>query len=291
MANLFVNIPVPVANGVGAAVDVSAMGKTKSLVCGGGFAATVNVEYSTDALGDEWAPLATFQQSGNLTIDVAAHWMRAVTSEYKSGAPNLDVGSSDAGTTFALLTADGASVDISALPLFKTVIAPSKAIVEVSEDGVSWAQIFSLPDGGDESREVVGQFARVVGGVDVTIAAANDGGGAGGGCPCPPTTEHLSGDGEAPPIPLSLAVDTSFIACTGSEITQDFTLADGTIDGQIHHIVNEGSGIAGVSVIPANLFGGTQISTGFSNASATLIWNAVLGEWQILGAMLGFVQS
>lgn len=181
MANLFVNIPVPAANGVGAAVDVSAMGKTKSFICGGSFNATVNVEYSTDAGGVDWAPLATFHQSGNLTIDVAAHWMRAVTSDYKSGAPNLDVGSSDAGTLFALLPSTGAAVDISALPEFKTVIAPSKVIIEVSEDGASWAQIFSLPNGGDESQEVIAQFARVVGGVDVTMAATSDGGGGTGG--------------------------------------------------------------------------------------------------------------
>ena len=182
MANLFVNIPVPAANGAGAPVDVSAMGKTKSFVCGGGFDAVVNVEFATDLAGLVWAPLATFHQSGNLTIDVAARWLRAVTSEYKSGAPNLDVGSNDAGTLFALLTADGASVDISALPLFKTVVAASKAIIEVSEDGISWAQIFSLPNGGDESQEVVGQFARVVGSVDdVTMAGANESGGGAAG--------------------------------------------------------------------------------------------------------------
>lgn len=190
MANLFVNIPVPTSNAAGAAVDVSAMGRTKSLVIGGGFHATVNVEYATDETGTDWAPLATFLQAGNLTIDVAARWLRAVTSSYVSGTPNLDAGGSDAATVFAVLTADGASVDVSALPLFKTVVVPPGFIgrVEASEDGTTWAQIFSFavlqPNGA--SREFAAQYARVIGGVDGTpvdvaiCGASNDDGGAAG---------------------------------------------------------------------------------------------------------------
>jgi len=184
MANLFVNLPAPAANGAGAPVDVSAMGKTKSIVCGGGFAATVNVEYSTDDVGaGPWAPLATFLQAGNLTVDVAAYWMRAVTSSYRGGAPNVDVGSSDAGSLFALLPSAGTPVDVSALPLLKTVVAPSgfAGNVEVSEDGVSWAQIFSFQNGGAVTRSVVAQFARVSGGADVWIGGASDAGAGGGG--------------------------------------------------------------------------------------------------------------
>jgi hypothetical protein len=143
----------------------------------------VNVEYSTDDVGaGPWAPLATFLQAGNLTIDVAAHWMRAVTSSYQGGAPNVDVGSSDAGSLFALLPAAGTPVDVSALPLLKTVVAPSgfAGNVEVSEDGVSWAQIFSFQNGGAVTRSVVARFARVSGGADVWIGGAGDAGGGGG---------------------------------------------------------------------------------------------------------------
>ncbi len=168
MANVFINIPVPLSNTAGAAVDVSSMGRTKSLVIGGGFHATVDVEYATDLAGTDWAPLATFHQSGNLTVDVAAHWMRAVTSVYVNGVPNLDVGSSDAGSSFVLLTANGAAVSVSALPLLKTVVTPVGFVgtVDVSEDGSSWAQIFAFQNGGGVTREVVAQFARVTGGVD-----------------------------------------------------------------------------------------------------------------------------
>lgn len=292
MANLFLDIPVPASNGSGAPVDVSAMGATKSFVCGGGFQATVNVEFSTDAGALTWAPLATFQRSGNLTVDVAARWIRAVTSEYRGGAPNLGVGSSDAGTLFALLLADGSSVDVSTLPLFKTVVSPSAALVEVSADGVSWAQIFSLPNAGDESMSVYAQFARVTGGVDVTLAGANDGSAGGGeGCPCPPTTEHVSGEGEFDPdIALDPTVDTSFVANTGEgESTQIFTLADGLLDGQIRNLVNESTGfLRVVRVTPENLGGGMFISTSDDNGSATLIWNDNVGEWRILGTMLGW---
>ncbi len=182
MANLFVNIPVPAANGSGAAVDVSLMGKTKSFVCGGVFAATVNVEYATDVGALVWAPLATFHQSGNLTIDVAAHWVRATVTDYKGGAANLDVGASDAGTVFAILPGAGTSINIGTMPLFKTVVSPGAGNIEVSEDGIDWAQIFSFQGPGGISREVIGQFARVSpGGPNVTLAAANDVSGGGGG--------------------------------------------------------------------------------------------------------------
>src|SRR5512143_3226836 len=103
MPNVFVNIPVPSSNAVGAAVDVSAMGMTMSIIVGGNIDATVTIEYSTDLAGTTFAPLVSFQGGGNTTVDVAAHWMRAVTSGYKSGAANADVGSSDAGSLFAQL--------------------------------------------------------------------------------------------------------------------------------------------------------------------------------------------
>lgn len=196
MANLFMNIPVLAANGAGAAVDVSTLGKTKTFVCGGGpLDATVNLEYATDAGGVVWAPLATFQQPGEITVAVAARWIRAVTSAYKRGTPNIDVGASDAGAVFALLPADGSSVDISALPLFKSVVAPSgfAGNIEISEDGVAWSQVFSFQNGGGKSRGVYGQFARVGSGDDaVTIGGAAD---AGGGSSSAESLLSIYGDG------------------------------------------------------------------------------------------------
>lgn len=175
MSNLFLNLPVP-ANGPGAAVDVSAMGKTKSFVCGGAFKGTLNVEIANDAAGvGPWSQLATFQQSGNLTIDVACHWMRV--NSIGAGGANVDVGADDDGTKFALLPASGAQVDVSALGLLKTCVAPPgfAGIVEISEDGVSWAQIFSVtPAASSVTRSVTAQFARVKGGADIWMAGCND---------------------------------------------------------------------------------------------------------------------
>ncbi len=191
MANVFFDIPVPTANGAGAAVDVSTMGRTKSFVIGGGFRACVNVEYALDDIGTEWAPLATFLQSGNLEIDVAAHWLRAVVTDYQSGAPNLDVGGNDAGIVMATLTGDGAAVDISTLPGFKTVVVPTGFVgtIDINEGGEGtgeWAQIFSFQTGAaaGQSREFYGQSARVtcVGAqLDVRIAGSDNGGGGGAG--------------------------------------------------------------------------------------------------------------
>ena len=175
MANIFINIPVPSSNSAGVAVDVSAMGKTKTITCGGIFSATVNLEFATDDVALVWAPLATFQQSGNVTIDIAAHWIRAVTSDFRSGAANVDVGSSDAGASFALLPGVGTPVDVSASPLFKTVVAPPSFAgnIEISEDGISWAQMFSFQNGGAQSRSAYARFARS-GGADVWLGSVRD---------------------------------------------------------------------------------------------------------------------
>lgn len=290
MANLFLNIPVPAGDGSGAAVDVSTLGKTKTFVCGGTFDATINLEVANDDLAAVWAPLATFYDTDNITIEVAARWVRATVSAYLSGTPTVNVGASDSGASFVQLPGDGTPADISALALYKTIVAPGTFAgnVEVSEDGTDWAQIWSMQDGGQESRIVVGSFARAIGsGEDVWIGGADDCCGGGG----TPTTEHRSGaGGVSPPRPLDPDVDTSFIENSGSsETVQEFTLADGSIDGQIHNIVNESStGSQVVRVVPDNLWQATQLTSNTSGASAALIWNANTGNWHILGAPRDF---
>jgi len=301
MGNFFVNLPVPSSNSSGAPVDVSAMGQTKSIVMGGNFVASVNIEYATDVGGTVWAPLTTFQGPGSLTIDVAAHWMRATTANYKSGSANCDVGGSDAGTSFVQIVAPagngaGAPVAIDALPPFKTVVVSGpftgSLTVEVSEDGTDYAQAMTFYRGGAQSASFYGAFARirrndVAGGSTPTIWMGASSAGGGG---VAPTTEHVGGVGGVDPsVALNPAVDTSFIENTGAtETTQDFTLANGTVDGQIHSIVNDSLGTRGVRVLPTSLRGGTTLSVGLPNASLVLIWNATDATWCILGTMLGF---
>ena len=75
MANIFLNLPMPVGDGAGASVDTSAMGKEKSIVIGGLFAgAFVSVEASTD--GVEFKQVSSFQAAGKEVIEVAVLLVR-----------------------------------------------------------------------------------------------------------------------------------------------------------------------------------------------------------------------
>jgi hypothetical protein len=182
MSNLFLNLPVPVSTGNGAAVDVSSLGATKTIIVGGPFKGAVTIEYATDDVGaGPWAPVpsGTFQNPGRVTLNVVAHWMRA--SMNGSGSANADVGGENSGALFALVGVT--PVDISALPPFKTVIAPGALNVEVSLDGISWSQVFSFQrPGGAASAEVVAQFARVLSGGPVWIGGASTDDGDAEGC-------------------------------------------------------------------------------------------------------------
>jgi hypothetical protein len=77
MPNLFVNLPLPVANGLGASVNTSTMGRDKTIVVSGTFpGATITIEASVDG-GVEFAPIAVFQSGSNKKIvPVAAEFLR-----------------------------------------------------------------------------------------------------------------------------------------------------------------------------------------------------------------------
>lgn len=222
MANLFINIPVPAANGSGAAVDVSTMGSSKTISLTGPFVATVTIEVSNELVPTDWAPLISFTVPDGIVRDVAARWMRASVADYKSGAPACDVGSDDTGTTFVNLPVPvgngaGAAVDCTALPLFKTatVAGPFRGNVqiEVSTDGGgSWSQLgmgFNNP--GYQNQKLTAGFMRVVrAGVPliapglpiVNIGACAAGGGGGGSSGAVASTCYIfrPGSGEAGPV-------------------------------------------------------------------------------------------
>jgi hypothetical protein len=202
MPSIFLNLPAPVGNGAGAAVDVSAMGAVKTIVCGGNARATITVEINNAALATDgsFAPVASFQNTGQITLRVAARWMRVRVSGYNpyiGGTPEVDVGSTDSGTQFASLPVPtgngvGAAVDVSALGPFSTVQVGNEfrgtLIVEVSEDGVDWGQPFSFQTPGQQSQVVIAAWMRVrrigvptvnPGLPIVNVAAAVDGGGGG----------------------------------------------------------------------------------------------------------------
>jgi hypothetical protein len=176
MSNQFVNLPVPAGNGVGAAVDVSTFGASKSIVVGGNAQAQITIEVNNDpAQLGSWSALKTVQNTGEFVVNVACRWMRVRVSNYNSyagGAPNVDVGGTTDGTTFQALAAPAgsgvaAASNTAALGLYKTVQVGGDyrgtVIVEVSEDGNDYGQPFSFggQSPGIQSKVIAAEFMRV----------------------------------------------------------------------------------------------------------------------------------
>lgn len=203
MANQFLALPAPAANGAGAAVDVSTFGGQKTVaVTGTGFPLqpTVVIEFSNEAAPTGWAQLCSFPIPGEKTVFVAARWMRARVTNYRGGgAPDVAVGGDDTEADFATVVAPagsgaGAGVDISALEDFKTIHVASSfrgvLNVEISEDGgATFQQLCSFYGPGFKSFAFTAEFVRVTrvgvpnvnpGLPVINIGAVTAGGGAGG---------------------------------------------------------------------------------------------------------------
>jgi len=223
MANLYLDLPAPAANAAGAAIDVTTLGATKTIVVEGNgtiFEPFVVIEVSNDDANLIWTPLVQFRGAGEKTVNVACRFMRAVTTNYtQGGAPTVSVGSTDIGTQAAELVAPagngaGAGVDISALGDFTTVqvsgIYKGACNLEVSNDGeTSWAQVAGMSfisNGGISkiiSAVIVGEFLRVVrtgiqageaspGLPIVDVCGSEAAGSGGGGITGAGTYEHLA---------------------------------------------------------------------------------------------------
>lgn len=175
MANVFANLAVPAADGVGAATAVATMGRVKTITIGGQLVGpTLTVEISLD--NTNWLPLKSWSKPGKKTVNVACGWMRVRISGYLTGvgmtlAANVDVASNDAGTNIVQLTvpvADGAgaAADVSALGTFNTVavagvITSGTFHIEISEDNTDWLSLEGLTEAGHFSMEFVAQYMRV----------------------------------------------------------------------------------------------------------------------------------
>jgi hypothetical protein len=170
MANVYVNLPVPIGNGVGASVVVSMMGRDKTVTYQGNLLAAVEIQFSLD--GVNFVPQYTFNGPGKQTFEFAALSMRVRVSNFRGGtAANVDVGADDDGALFAVLVAPpgngvGAAVDVSALGTFKTMLVTgtfSGALtIEASEDGIDFLPCATFAGAaGAESREFAAQFMRV----------------------------------------------------------------------------------------------------------------------------------
>ena len=175
MANIFLNLPLPALNGAGAAVDVSAQGGTKTIICDGTFpGATIVIEASVDG-GVTYGTVMVLQTgSTEKTIGVAAQFMRLNVSGRKTTVPfaaDVDVAADDSGAQFAslpmpALNGPGAQVDVSAYPSFYTFIVSGAMVgaavsIEVSEDGSGWGSCAQFSgSAGLQSKTVTAKFMR-----------------------------------------------------------------------------------------------------------------------------------
>ena len=222
MSNQYVELPVPLGNGVGAAVDMTTFGGQKTIVVTGSSKAQINIEINNaDDNTSGWAPLVTIQNAGMLTTTVACKWMRVRVSGYNSsvgGTSFVNVGGNDAGAVFVELPVPagngaGAAVDVSAIVgTFKTaqIGGPFQGslIVELSVDGTDqWAQPFAFNAPGQQSLSFIAKFMRVrrvgvpviaPGSPVCNVGFVTEGGGGGGGS-LPPDGDYgdvtVSNDG------------------------------------------------------------------------------------------------
>ena len=192
MANLFLPIPVPSANGPGAAVNISAFGWIKSFSIEGTLVGNVTLEMSNDAV--TWAPIATLSVPGDICTSFAAVWVRANVGGFVQGAAVLAVGGDDSGTLTTPVpvlpgNGTGAPVNIAAFGQKKTVLYSGgpmytdlTVIVEISEDGVAFSELitFSGPVPASKSFECSIEAIRttvvgfVAGVVTVSVTAVQD---------------------------------------------------------------------------------------------------------------------
>jgi hypothetical protein len=173
VANVYFSLPV-VANGVGAAVDISVTGVEKTIVVRGPFSGTLTLEISENA-GASWCPLTTFFGAGKKVIPFAANRIR-VLSKGAGGlipfVPVVDIGSDDTGGAFVTIPAPAANgigvpVNITTLGQFTTVSVQGDfgggvIGIQISENGVDFAEAMTFAAPGCESKVMVGDFARAV---------------------------------------------------------------------------------------------------------------------------------
>jgi hypothetical protein len=175
VSNVFVNLAVPAADGVGASTDVSIMGRVKTITIGGGLSGpALTIEFSPD--NANWRPLWTFSKPGQKTFELAARYMRVRISGFLAGTgmvltANVDVGATNDGTQYAQLVVPagdgaGAASDVSALGTFNTVViggtlTAGTVHIEISQDNTAWQEIESFAEPGHFSRSIVAQYMRV----------------------------------------------------------------------------------------------------------------------------------
>lgn len=242
MANIYFNLPAPAGNGSGAWVDVSTSGSLKTLEASA-ILGTVNVEFTNELVPLNATPVASFPNGGQITVSLAARWMRVTVTGFRGGgAPNVDVGCNDDGAQFANLpapagTGTGTAVNVSALGQFKTiqVAGPFRGstVIEITQDNVTWEPAMTFLNPGSQSQTFSAQFMRVrrdVPTVDpglpiVNLGAVDLGGGGAGGTGHLQSFQYVVTGAEpdltsiAIPLPAARASATYVVTCTCNGVT------------------------------------------------------------------------
>lgn len=172
MAKSFLDLPVPVGDGTGAAVDTSDLAARKTITVAGTISSVAcTIEVSQD--NSTWAPLYTFTVVGKRSFTVAAGWMRVRISGSVGVAAfslNVDVGADEVSGNFSAVNvpaADGVgtALDVSTFGDFMTVVVAGtytgSIIIEISQDGTDWSPMMGFSGLGLQSRLVSAYRLRV----------------------------------------------------------------------------------------------------------------------------------
>ena len=154
MNTINVEPAVPAADGTGAWVDTTGMGKRKTVTVTGAFVGSLTIEVGNNSLGGlNWCALHTFTGPGQKSFNVACEAMRCRFGGLISGTPTVDIAANDDGVEATALPVSagdgvGAGVDVSLYGLFKTFIIAGAwtgvVTIEVSEDNVDYQAVKSI---------------------------------------------------------------------------------------------------------------------------------------------------
>jgi len=185
------NLVVPATDGQGAAVDVSSLGKRRTITLAGALGgASIQIQGSNDG-GTSYFDIATFTKPGVIVIDNVSLRMRvSVANATGTVAANCDVAGTASGAAGLTLPDPGpggtsAAVQTSGLGLFKTVsvhgaFSGGDVRIQISADGLAWGDFigFGAPD--HRSLQFAANYMRVVrasqsvGAIVIAVGAAED---------------------------------------------------------------------------------------------------------------------
>lgn len=174
-SNTYVSLPVPAADGVGAAVDTSELGIDKTFTISDDFSGILHIEISNDGGATFFPALSIDRVDRKVVRALVAQFMRVRrqgtdgfvggSAEVRVGAPTTDCG--------RFVTPDlpggpsvGAPSDISDFGSFNTIVTTGAVRnvigVEVSEDGTNWLECVTVSKPGIITKTFTGKFVRLV---------------------------------------------------------------------------------------------------------------------------------